>query len=96
MARKNGRLGDIHSVDDCYFHDVDELMALAPHLPDRVNGAEGVLAAPFILVGTRRGQLANGEGVGRGKSALVCLGVHASSKTRGHFANASIHRLSSW
>jgi hypothetical protein len=26
-ARRNGRLGDIHSVDDRYDHDVDELMA---------------------------------------------------------------------
>jgi hypothetical protein len=26
-ARGNGRLGDIHSVDDRYDHDVDELMA---------------------------------------------------------------------
>jgi hypothetical protein len=25
-ARKNGRLGDIHSLDDHYDHDVDELM----------------------------------------------------------------------
>jgi hypothetical protein len=25
-ARRNGRLGDIHSVDDRYLHDVDELM----------------------------------------------------------------------
>jgi hypothetical protein len=25
-ARKNGRLGDIHSLDDRYDHDVDELM----------------------------------------------------------------------
>jgi hypothetical protein len=26
-ARKNGRLGDIHSIDDRYDHDIDELMA---------------------------------------------------------------------
>ena len=26
-ARRNGRLGDIHSIDDRYDHDVDELMA---------------------------------------------------------------------
>jgi hypothetical protein len=26
-ARRNGRLGDIHSLDDRYDHDVDELMA---------------------------------------------------------------------
>ena len=26
-ARRNGRLCDIHSVDDRYDHDVDELMA---------------------------------------------------------------------
>jgi len=26
-ARRNGRLGDIHSVDDRYDHDIDELMA---------------------------------------------------------------------
>jgi hypothetical protein len=26
-ARRNGRLADIHSVDDRYDHDVDELMA---------------------------------------------------------------------
>jgi hypothetical protein len=26
-ARRNYRLGDIHSVDDRYDHDVDELMA---------------------------------------------------------------------
>jgi hypothetical protein len=26
-ARRNDRLGDIHSVDDHYDHDVDELMA---------------------------------------------------------------------
>jgi len=26
-ARRNGRLGDIYSVDDRYDHDVDELMA---------------------------------------------------------------------
>jgi hypothetical protein len=25
-ARRNGRLGDIHSIDDRYDHDVDELM----------------------------------------------------------------------
>jgi hypothetical protein len=25
-VRKNGRLGDIHSLDDRYGHDVDELM----------------------------------------------------------------------
>jgi hypothetical protein len=26
-ARKNGRLGEIHSLDDRYDHDIDELMA---------------------------------------------------------------------
>jgi len=26
-ARRNGRLGDIHSLHDCLDHDVDELMA---------------------------------------------------------------------
>jgi hypothetical protein len=26
-ARRNGRLGDIHSLDDRYDHDVDELLA---------------------------------------------------------------------
>ena len=26
-ARRNGRLSDIHSIDDRYDHDVDELMA---------------------------------------------------------------------
>jgi hypothetical protein len=26
-ARRNGRLGEIHSLDDRYDHDVDELMA---------------------------------------------------------------------
>jgi hypothetical protein len=26
-ARRNGRLGDIHSLDDRYDHDIDELMA---------------------------------------------------------------------
>ena len=26
-ARRNGKLGDIHSLDDRYDHDVDELMA---------------------------------------------------------------------
>jgi hypothetical protein len=26
-ARKSGRLGDIHSIDDRYDHDIDELMA---------------------------------------------------------------------
>jgi hypothetical protein len=26
-ARKNGRLGDIHSLDDRYDHDIDELIA---------------------------------------------------------------------
>jgi hypothetical protein len=26
-ARRNGRLGDIHSIDDRYDHDVDELLA---------------------------------------------------------------------
>lgn len=26
-ARRNGRLDDIHSLDDHYDHDVDELMA---------------------------------------------------------------------
>jgi hypothetical protein len=26
-AGRNGRLGDIHSIDDRYDHDVDELMA---------------------------------------------------------------------
>jgi hypothetical protein len=26
-ARRNGRLADIHSIDDRYDHDVDELMA---------------------------------------------------------------------
>ncbi|HEY6581548.1 MAG TPA: hypothetical protein VIZ60_10520 [Rubrobacter sp.] len=26
-ARRNGKLGDIHSIDDRYDHDVDELMA---------------------------------------------------------------------
>ena len=26
-ARSNGRLGDIHSIDDRYDHDIDELMA---------------------------------------------------------------------
>jgi hypothetical protein len=25
-VRRNGRLGDIHSIDDRYDHDVDELM----------------------------------------------------------------------
>jgi hypothetical protein len=25
-ARRNGRLGDIHSIDDRYDHDIDELM----------------------------------------------------------------------
>jgi hypothetical protein len=27
LARSNGRLGDIHCIDDRYDHDVDELMA---------------------------------------------------------------------
>jgi hypothetical protein len=26
-ARRNGRLGDIHSLDDRYDHDIDELLA---------------------------------------------------------------------
>jgi hypothetical protein len=26
-ARRSGRLGDVHSIDDCLDHDVDELMA---------------------------------------------------------------------
>jgi len=26
-ARRNGRLGDIHSLDDRFDHDIDELMA---------------------------------------------------------------------
>jgi hypothetical protein len=26
-ARRSGRLADIHSIDDCYDHDIDELMA---------------------------------------------------------------------
>jgi hypothetical protein len=26
-ARRSGRLGDVHSIDDRYDHDVDELMA---------------------------------------------------------------------
>ena len=26
-ARRNGRLGEIHSIDDRYDHDIDELMA---------------------------------------------------------------------
>ena len=26
-ARRNGRLEDIHSIDDRYDHDIDELMA---------------------------------------------------------------------
>jgi hypothetical protein len=26
-ARRNGRLGDIHSIDDRYDHDIDEVMA---------------------------------------------------------------------
>jgi hypothetical protein len=26
-ARRNGRLGDIHAIDDRYDHDIDELMA---------------------------------------------------------------------
>ena len=26
-ARRNGRLGDVHSIDDRYDHDVDELLA---------------------------------------------------------------------
>jgi hypothetical protein len=26
-TRRNGRLGDIHSIDDRYDHDIDELMA---------------------------------------------------------------------
>jgi hypothetical protein len=26
-ARRNGRLGDIHSIDDRLDHDIDELMA---------------------------------------------------------------------
>jgi hypothetical protein len=26
-ARRNGRLGDIHSIDDRYDHDIDELLA---------------------------------------------------------------------
>jgi hypothetical protein len=26
-ARRNGRLADIHSIDDCLDHDIDELMA---------------------------------------------------------------------
>jgi hypothetical protein len=26
-ARRNGRLGDIHSMDDCLDHDIDELLA---------------------------------------------------------------------
>jgi hypothetical protein len=27
LARRNGRLGDIHSVDNRYDHNIDELMA---------------------------------------------------------------------
>jgi hypothetical protein len=26
-ARRNGRIGDIHSIDDRYNHDIDEVMA---------------------------------------------------------------------
>ena len=26
-ARRNDKLGDTHSVDDRYYHDIDELMA---------------------------------------------------------------------
>jgi len=47
-ARRNGRLGGIHSIDDRYDHDVDELMAW-PQIPFRANGAEDVLSAPFAL-----------------------------------------------
>src|SRR5215211_1397112 len=47
-ARRNGRLGCIHSIDDRYDHDVDELVAW-PQIPFRANGAEDVLSAPFAL-----------------------------------------------
>ena len=44
-ARRNGRLGDIHSLDD---HDVDELMAQSQLLIDQ--RAEDVQSAPFTLM----------------------------------------------
>jgi hypothetical protein len=47
-ARRNGRLGDIHSLDDRYDHDVDELMAQSQLLIDQ--RAEDVQSAPFTLM----------------------------------------------
>jgi hypothetical protein len=64
-TRGNGRLGAIDSIDDRYVHDVDDAYGIAPHLPDRTNVAEDVLAASFTLAGTRRGKFSNGGGVGR-------------------------------
>jgi hypothetical protein len=50
-ARRNGRLGDIHSLDDRYDHDVDELMALTADPPNRADGARRS-SAPSTLSAT--------------------------------------------
>jgi hypothetical protein len=47
-TRRSGRLGDIHSLDDRYNHDIDELMRNIS-TPNRVNGADDVCPARPLL-----------------------------------------------
>jgi len=47
-ARRNGRLADMHSIDDRYDHDIDELMAY-PQIPFRTHGADSRTSAPYTL-----------------------------------------------
>ncbi len=59
-ARRNRRLGESHSIDDRYDHDIVELMASTLKLPNRADGAGDLPPAPFTLAasGIRGSQFA--------------------------------------
>jgi hypothetical protein len=100
-ARRNGRLGDIHSIDDRYDHDVDEFMGVIPRTLDQANGVDDVLSAPFVLAATniRLDQFANGEvqrGVGREDKRSRCWACTSPRKIRRRFHEHKHTSLAYW
>ena len=71
-ARRNGRLADIHSLEDRYDHDIDELMALSWPQLERVptksapacDASRGACTTCSGCVGSLQAVLGNGAGGG--------------------------------
>ena len=82
-ARRSGRLECIHSIDDRYDHDIDELMAL--HISS--SGRSLTEGAPVLSLST-------GGWVARKEWAMTGS-AHSAEKSASILVRASIYRLSS-